>query len=168
MKILPLPNSKPITGSLFEKGLIEFEKLIEKKLIDCDKDPKNSKGRLMDNNILCGDCCLEFFYFYDSSLVHIPTYKNAIWIKVYNLNNVNIWLRIGWDVNGNKKITVFSECDLNCISLEYSIAYGLPLTFTPTGVWIEKKRIAPISFSAIIDQICKYLDCLCKAKCVKR
>lgn len=168
MKRNPLPESKSLTGDWFEQGLKEFEDLIKKRLVDCDEngDKKKTKRKLTDNDNLCGDCCLEFFYFYDSSLTHIPTYKNAIWIKVHNLNGINIWLRVGFNQHGRKKVEVYSKCDLDCLGLMKERTYALPPDFINNGIiWREKHIVADVSFSKIIDRICKLLDCLCNAKC---
>lgn len=172
MKIIPLPKSKHLTGGWFDKGLKEFEALINERIVDCkeNNNKKKTEGELPDGNKLCGGCCLgcciEQFYFYDSSLTHIPAYKNAIWIKVYNLNGINIWLRVGFNKNGRKKVEVYSECDLDCIKLSVERTYALPPDFINNGIiWREKHRVAMVSFSDIIDRICNLLDCLCVAKC---
>lgn len=165
MRINPLPNSNPLTKDWFEKGVKEFEALIKKRLVDCDEniDKKNTKRKLTDNDNLCGDCCVEFYYYRDNS------YKNAIWIKVYNLNGIKMWIRVGFgsDNYDKKKVNVYSECNLNCLGLDYVENYALPPDFNVKGIWMSEKGrvIANTSFSIILDEICNYLDCLCNAKC---
>lgn len=163
MKINPLPKSKQLTGDWFEKGLKEFEDLIKERLVDCERinDKKKTKRKLTDKNNLCGDCCLEFFYYLDNS------YKKAIWIKVYNLNGVNIWIRVDFRENGRKKVNIYSECNLNCLELDFVENYALPPDFDVNGIWMSEKgrTVANTSFSEILDEICNYLDCLCTAKC---
>lgn len=163
MRINPLPKSNPLTKDWFDKALREFEDAIKERIVDCDKNNSKdkNKGKLTNPNDFCGDCCLEFFYHRDNS------YKNAIWIKVYNFNGVNIWIRVGIYDTGKKKVNVFSECDLDCIDLRFVEKYALPPDFDNNGIWMSDKgsRASDITFDVIIQQICNLLPCLCNAKC---
>lgn len=163
MIINPLPNSNPLTNDWFERGLKEFEDAIKERIVDCEEnnDKNKNKRKLTTTNGFCGNCCLELFYFRDNS------YKNAIWIKVFNLNGLNIWIRVGIYDTLKKKVNVFSECDLDCIDLTFVEKYALPPYFNNNGIWMSDKgsRASDIIFDVIIQQICNLLPCLCNAKC---
>lgn len=170
--ITPLPKSQPLINNWFEKGLEAFKIEINRRIHPCNNggNDNSRKVKLEGPNghgkkIFCGDCCIEFFYFYDGALANVLAYKNAIWIKVHNINNLNIWIRVGFNEKGKKKAQLYSKNPINCMILENAPAYALPKLFTPDGIWMSDRglRVINAEWSEIIDKICNLLKCACIA-----
>jgi len=170
MKITRISKEKPQNDDTTSIGFKEFEELknkfeeeIKQKLIDCDKKANSGKLIVNDTNnvTLCGDCCLEFFYYYDVD----GSYRNGIWINVKNSNNLDIWIRVHNASNG-KKINVFSEYNLNCCNLNFIKSYALPKDFSKNGIWMSDKgkQVIEKKWDSILDEICIILPYLCNAK----
>jgi hypothetical protein len=172
MIISPFSSSSSLSNSdkWFQDGVKEFLNEINKKIIPCDK---KENGGLLNNNSTSdsaqsGVCCLEFFFYYRKG----GSYKNAIWIKVNNIHNKEIWIRVHNGING-KKINVFSTSNslscvihLNCVLLT-PVTYGIPQNFKPKGCFMSHvgRIVNPITtWVDIINEIYSLLPCLCNAK----
>ncbi len=171
MKLQKLPGSQD-RGSCpdwFREGLEKFEQEVKDRVVECELSNDKYRWRHPYLDTYCGCCCIEFFYFYDSSLTHVNEYKNAIWIKVHNMNDVDIWIRVGLNASDEKKVTVYSGCRLNCNIILTKSNYSLPPNFTKKGIYVSdynKKNLFISNNESLYNNICLLLQCLCDAKCI--
>ena len=118
------------------------------------------------NGLPCGPCNLTFYFYFTPG----GGYRNAIWIDVDNVNGLDIWLRVGFNIGGNKKVDIYSNCLLNCpgIFMIHVIAFGLNHLFRiPVGGIFKTNAIVhPCTFDDILDEICLLLQCACNGNCV--
>lgn len=157
MKITKIKGSDSTLPKSFTDGLKEFENALLKRLQTCEK------------------CSFEFLCYYNANIPPASRdgYKNAIWIKVHNLNKLNIWIRVHNDTNG-KKINVFTDsatirCNNHpneCLNFTWIKRYAFPLNFSPKGCYMSHKgRFVNknLDWNDILDEIYLLLPCLCNA-----
>jgi hypothetical protein len=124
------------------------------------KPPTGVPGR---NGTPCGKCKLTFYFYFSRG----GGYKNAIWVHVENINALEVWIRIGVNHTGTKKVEIWSRCALDCpgIEMEYR-HFALPPTFNIPGIYKTVERVHNITWDEILLQICNFMPCVCNASCI--
>lgn len=112
----------------------------------------------------CGICKLTFYFYFRPA----GQYQNGIWIKVENINNIDVWLRVGLNINGNKNVNIWSLCTLDCpgINMEFHPALALPPVFNAPGIFKTGEVVHAATFEDILQQICNLMPCVCNSSCL--
>ena len=158
MKIKRIGGNESV-ADYFDKAITELEQLLDD-YFEADKD--NNTG-FSKTNEECRGCKLEWFYYYCKS----ESFKKAIWVKVNNLNKVNIWIRIGVNKKEKKKVNIYSDSYVGCVKLT-KINTKFPTLFMKNDIFISDKRkeVKLVTFQEILNEICNNLFCVCNAKTI--
>lgn len=118
---------------------------------------------------------LEFYYHYEP-IIPSPPQTRAIWIRVFNQNNCNVWLRIQENLQlQQKRIEIYTKCELNCLDWKFMPDYYIPevVNGIVTGQFIDPpifrhpREINNVaSWQIIIDQMRQLLPCACTGNCI--
>jgi len=151
----------------FFDALKEFLDALENRLVHTENgdDPH---GLLQKDGQPCGVCNMEFFYYFPTDGILDVDYRIAIWIKVTNTNGLDIWLRVGFNILGKKKVDIYSSCRLNCEGtfMKYAPTLALPPDFDAPKIFKTKERVHFCTFNEILDEICNLMPCACTGNCI--
>jgi len=159
MIIKPMIGSENINNS---PSLSKAKKELEKIFPDYFKpfDDKDNQWQAKDCKEANG-CLIEIYYYFNSSLKHMPSYRNGIWIRANKSDN---WIFVLVNENDNKKADIHSATDLKCPNFkqEQSEYKQLPIAFSGAYIFIEENRVIQMDYITLMQEIIKRLPCVCK------
>jgi len=146
----------------FFEGLNDFLQALKDWQVNLGDDGVLT-GIPVRDGVPCGKCNLTFYFYYSRG----GGYRNAIWIKVDNIHNIDVWIRVGFSHTGNKNANIWSRYELDCdgIIMYYCRAFALPFEFNNPGIYKTNERVHPCSWNDILIEICHLIPCACNAHC---